>query len=620
MLSQVLYNVFRVGKRGLVPAPTSSQVLSQYLLCADGVWRQQALRYLGGVAGASIPLATSVNAGDLYYITTTGGAFTAGKYAISNGTVWTQVDSISGYLPKASQPTVDAGSVVNEFVGPDTLHGYVDPKFAVARQSTATRAVAPYLLGDGSGSDYAYAPTGAAGNIDTGDFTALWKFRAPSPDETPAVGWLGIGLFSSIRHSYGTNVVRTMIVRGGDDGELQFVLGASGAGRTLKFSKFISKFGAGNWVTLCLRRSAGVMSAYCNGTELTLTPGTSGIPSSDWDERIDFSYITSGSIANGIGAVKARYFPVVINTTLTPAEILTHAQTGLLPDWCAGKTGSAVPAIDLDGSSLGNFSSSTGGGDTPAAIDADSTVSGKIYMLTSVGGNSWTVDLASIPAVGLQTGIRMGIRLKARLASGIARQNFFGSNPTDNSFLFTPTATETLFEGTFVLNSGTLIRLGVVSSNGSAYEYDDIEVWPLGPIATHELDPNFGLRDLGTNGLHGVRTDVVSYVGPKIDSSTAFKVTHSGSGNMQFADGTAIETAKGWVIESLIVKSTAVVTWSLGNVASGKQHVADFSLVVGDNYIPAASLVARNITTANLWSISSDAADITIYPVMRRTN
>jgi hypothetical protein len=141
----------------------------------------------------------------------------------------------------------------------------------------------------------------------------------------------------------------------------------------------------------------------------------------------------------------------------------------------------------------------------------------------------------------------------------------------------------------------------------------------IAAVARPLHDPNFGYRDLGANGLHAIRTAGIAYHGDQADSAPAFKVSHSGSGPLQFAGGTALDTTRGWALDTLIVISTAAVTWSLGSSSGGTQYVSSYSLAIGVNYIPAASLVTRLISGANLWSQSSATADITILPILRRT-
>ena len=142
---------------------------------------------------------------------------------------------------------------------------------------------------------------------------------------------------------------------------------------------------------------------------------------------------------------------------------------------------------------------------------------------------------------------------------------------------------------------------------------------PLGPLFQENIDPNNAHRDTKANGLHAVCSPGVFYIGAKIDSVGGAKVSHPGAGNLQFCGGPFFDATKGWVIEALIVRSSAAVTWSLGNASGGAQYVSGYALSIGDNLIPAASFVSRNISGANLWSNSSGAADITIFPKHART-
>jgi len=216
------------------------------------------------------------------------------------------------------------------------------------------------------------------------------------------------------------------------------------------------------------------------------------------------------------------------------------------------------------------------------------------YAQTGIKPPWWEVGTGSAVA---QTSGALTIGWKYRISAYVASDVFTNvgaaSNATGVEFVATGTTPTTW------TNSSSLLKLG--------------------PIIKPVIDPNFGLRDLGANGIHGIRTAGISYLGDKTDSLAVFKVAHSGSGNLQFAGGTAIDTTKGWVIDSLIVRSTAAVTWSLGNVSAGAQYVSAYSLAIGDNYIPVASIVTRLISGANLWSNSNGAADITIFAHLKRT-
>lgn len=146
----------------------------------------------------------------------------------------------------------------------------------------------------------------------------------------------------------------------------------------------------------------------------------------------------------------------------------------------------------------------------------------------------------------------------------------------------------------------------------------DALVQVLGPVAVLEPDPNYGLRDRSNNSLHASWLAGISYLGTRFDSMTAWRVAHGGATNLQFNNGPCIDTTKSWVIDSLLVHSTAAVTWSLGNASAGAQYVNGFSLAAGANYIPHASLVTRVISGSVFWSASNGAATITLIPILRR--
>ena len=194
-----------------------------------------------------------------------------------------------------------------------------------------------------------------------------------------------------------------------------------------------------------------------------------------------------------------------------------------------------------------------------------------------------------------------------------------GAWQADKRLSFVIPASDTLRLSPFTTAVGSAVPALALNAGKRIY-FKRIRIWDLGPVFDLEADPNRGLRDRGANQLHGVRTNGTQYVGAKIDSFPGWRVTHGAAGALQFGGGTAIDTSKTWAMDTLLVRSTAAVTWSLGNVSGGKQYVADFALAVGDNYVTGANLITRLINGANLWSQSSGAAEISIFPVLRRTS
>ncbi len=126
-MTQLTPAQFKGRGAGLVPRVGTQ---AGKLLKDDGTWATQALEMQGEVAGGSIAAASGFDPGDFFYINATAGGFTEGKWAISNGSSWVEVDSISGLLPAASQSEVDGGTVTGKYVDPATLAGNVRPQFA----------------------------------------------------------------------------------------------------------------------------------------------------------------------------------------------------------------------------------------------------------------------------------------------------------------------------------------------------------------------------------------------------------------------------------------------------------------------------------------------------------
>lgn len=132
--------VFRGLGPGLVPRVSAQ---SGRVLLDDGSWVSFPLNFLGSVAGGSVPAADSVNAGDAYYVSSTGGSYTEGDWIVSNGTAWSVVDftslaplastTVPGRIEIATQAEGDAGTAADRAVPPTVLHGFALPRFAARR-------------------------------------------------------------------------------------------------------------------------------------------------------------------------------------------------------------------------------------------------------------------------------------------------------------------------------------------------------------------------------------------------------------------------------------------------------------------------------------------------------
>jgi hypothetical protein len=362
----------------------------------------------------------------------------------------------------------------------------------------------------------------------------------------------------------------------------------------------------GRWgvLTLVIDAAAGTLSAYFNGVFLAPTVNDAVLSPSAWGVHSSAYFRLAGTDAPRFwtGPIGA---PCLINAALSASDVLTLAQTGLLPTWCEAGTGSAVNKLTGDSSTF-----DAGVGSWVPKLSGSIVASGGKGVVT-VGA---TYDGAQVSGL-LTAGRRYRITVNVSDLVGDTNPPCFAQ--ADGTAL----GSIALGNNTIEVTPNFTGALQIVrwSTTLTSFSIDNVAVLELGPIFKPVLDPNYGLRDLGANGIHGIRTAGISYIGEKADSVAVFKVTHSGSGNLQFAGGTALDTAKGWVLDTLIVKSTAAVTWSLGNASGGAQYVSGYSLAIGDNYIPSASLVTRLISGANLWSNSNGAADITIYATLRRT-
>lgn len=244
------------------------------------------------------------------------------KYWRGDGT-WSTPATVTA--PAASQSTVNTGTADDEFVAPLTLHGYVNPLLA-------TRAVAPFLLFDGATSGLrAYVPLGAAGAVgSTHDFTVTSLIDGFVSLSANMGGTLF--LVPSASSGSGADSLYYYVT---SDGTLTYVKrSAADAFQTLfSISAFTINHG-GKLTRITLRRQAGTWELFFNGVSQGTTTkyGTDNIAS---------GYLVSGLTTTMPFKGRADA-PLLILGALSDAEILKHAQTGLLPNWCYAGTGSAV--------------------------------------------------------------------------------------------------------------------------------------------------------------------------------------------------------------------------------------------------------------------------------------
>lgn len=375
---------------GLVPKVSTQ---AGKLLKDDGTWATQALELQGEVAGGSIAAATGFDPGDFFYINASGGGFTAGKWAISDGTNWIEVDSIAGLLPAASQAEVNAGTVTGKYVDPATLHGYADPQLAAKSRegriiSDAVTANRRIQLTPGD--------VGAVGGL---PMTILAEFTVPDSVVSAATqypiwtlqGSLISNNFFSVPWSIGLAIISTdsllLSARGAD--ATADVRGASVSGFRSTYSGQFVKVS----VTLPGNSTSDPVLTI-NGVAQSLTIGT---PTGSAPHWMDSSLVSTLALAGH--QAPAGDLPRVLYGigAMSTDEVAAWHRDGTLPAWME-RTGTAV--VQTSGTlTIGRryYIKSFVAGDSFTNIGAGSNATGVSFTATGTTPTTWTNSSQLVP-------------------------------------------------------------------------------------------------------------------------------------------------------------------------------------------------------------------------------
>lgn len=508
-----------------------------------------------------------------------------------------------------------------------------------------TRCVSELLLSDGATSKRCEEVTvGAPGNVSglSTTFVGLIPPIPANPGSNIFLFYLGPNGSASL----GSSDDYALVCFIGTSGQLILSQrGASGGYRLRNLSNYVSTYGK-NWQVLMISFPTGDSTTdpiiWLAGADrfAETTPASSGsVPNWMPTTLQPTKWVTGFEWRTGF-MPRFIYGPGVWTST----EALVFAQTGLTPAWWNMTTGKVAARSSDFSAGTDNFTTNASGvtGNQDGISDG---VTSKDDVLVIFANATNTPDhFANSGAItGYSNLRRLKVRIRFEYLIPVGNTNVnrlrlttqtsgggFDSELTSLSTVGTWSAYNAQHDFTSRSDVASSLRFyafknagdsfaGINASTDDRVYIKNLKIDIEGPALELEYDPNLALRDRKANQLHGVRTTGTSYAGEKVDSLMVSKVSHGGSGNLQFAGGAIFDSGKGWVIESLLVRSTAAVTWSFGSASGGAQYVSGYSLAVGGNYIPAASLVTRLIGTANLWSNSNGAADITITLNLRRT-
>lgn len=564
-LSQILYSVFRLGRRGLVPAPTADEVASRHVLCADGTWRFQGLAYFGSRAGNAVPDVAD-NPGDFVYIssggTSWGVAYQEGDWAIWSGTpeVWSRrpgnigpsaSTSVAGFAQLATSEEAIAGSNTTKALTPAAGN-------ARALYGDLLRATRPLPVSDGatSGRRMQQQP-GAAGNL-AGAEKACWVGYVFVPESNPATN---------------AHIAVAASTASGMVGTANSISILFSTARVLRIDACAADFNNRRAVTAAFAARGGSFGLL----EVRLTKGTAS-PVVFWNGvniSSEFSADNAGTPPEWLGTAlagtwhtfgtnwPAGYAPLGTWALghLTDAESLTWAQTGVPPIWWQLGTGNVARFVS-------DMSSSTGW-----ILTGTSSIAGGKLTIPNDASIAFFAGASGIS--GMTTGERRGFTVTVDSISG------GGSLAYWNGTAYVPFANA---PGTYTVEFTVLASYtsgpGLRISGGAGGEavLDNYTARVFGPFAKSVAQPGcVVMSDSGENRVPTLLTPGLSVTGdlPETVAISSAPMTADG---FVLADQTI--TPPGYKLVDAVATQTGTSTTTLTvrETSSGGTTVATGAL------------------------------------------
>ena len=386
--------------------------------------------------------------------------------------------------------------------------------------------------------------------------------------------------------------------------EIYVVSGATLAFDVRNLGTMAISAGFGNTTTpfnLTVTRSSGVLRAYRDGIEFTLTAGAIS----------QATNISAASTRLGISGVDTFPFtgalrPVgIYNRALSAAEVLALYQSGAVAsaDYTgtgAGTTLNTTAFVEESGLGFDSFSGSSSSGFTAGVT----TTSGTRIIQSRAAFAVKKGDTIKFTFTATQNSGTIGaIYPVLRTASG-STISAIGANIAAGSNTYNLAATSAASDATVSFirgNGGSVVNFTIASFTAT----------PIGALlAPDSNNAGAGLEwlDVSGNRAHIILpTSGVSWSLPS-SQQIVIEASTSTNGNQQLGGASLIDANKQWRIQSWTVNcSTGTPTISLGNVSAGTQYNAAAVLAAGNNDI---TLVTRFPSTANLWVNSSTTATL----------
>ena len=352
-----------------------------------------------------------------------------------------------------------------------------------------------WMDGFSSGNRIACAMTNQ--NIGTREYTIRVRFRVPAAHSgtggNPSIFWLGPSA-----SDWSSNTLRLQYDTTND---MKFDFNGAIAGtdyRRWTLTSLRSTY-EGQVIDLVITRSGSTITFYVNGVVwANKTESTGGTPPA-WSDSVTGSYFVLGTSSTG-GKSVVYHRAQVYNVALAQADVdeLLALDTPYRFRW--GSVANLLTGADSDFSAANYW---TNDATYPFATwDENSTVPGKGYALTPGSGSSYANIWMS-----LVVGKAYRLRAKVRLYAGTAIELRLGTNLGVASayIAFTPTPVDIEYSGVIVAASTGLTFGAAGTSNGSAYEIDDVVVEAVGALIDLDLGVGKGnhFRDRSSNRLWG---------------------------------------------------------------------------------------------------------------------
>lgn len=255
-------------------------------------------------------------------------------------------------------------------------------------------------------------------------------------------------------------------------------------------SGFISANGGKSGVLVFTVDSAGNLNVYLNGALLTPTANdTVGAPSA-WGIHSSSFFRLGGTDASFVWKWRVG-MPELLNASLSAAQVLLHAQTGLLPGSIEASTGSMVepapftnPSFEADTSSPPSGWTASGNHVATAVADGTAPSGNNVVEIVAAGagpgGGLADCLLQSTPGSGQPNGRRWRLEFWAKAISGNTSLTAgVGGGHADGNFTITGSWTKYAIDFDKIGSFGsTRIFLG----GAGTFRLDAIKLYPVGRI------------------------------------------------------------------------------------------------------------------------------------------